>query len=246
VYAPVEQPYRLRSTYVYTDDAGATQRITTAWEPRRDRNVSIHTPFDTQFNLTILAQADWRELSQIVLSLEFEDKGKDYRVSKTLSFSEASLRTSPLATWTFPLRDPETRNYRYREVWLRNNFSRVELPWKPVESDAGTLLVGNAPGGVVVIEVDPSDVGIGDDVRRALVRLKYADPPHQKLDTQTFMFRDSSPQEWSIARADASVVAYTYSIDYTMSDASTRRLHDQEGVIGGDTDFLVLPPPPAV
>lgn len=244
VYAPVEQPYRLRSTYVYTDDAGATQRITTAWEPRRDRNVSIHTPFDTQFNLTILAQADWRELSQIVLNLEFEDEDNDYRVSKTLSFSEASLRTSPLATWTFPLRDPQARGYRYREVWLRTNASRVEQPWKPVESDAGTLLVGNAPGGVVVIEVDPADVGIGDDVRRALVRLKYADPAHQKLDTQTFMFRDSSPQEWSIARADASVVGYRYDVDYTMSDGTVRRLRDQEGVIGGDTDFLVLPPPP--
>jgi hypothetical protein len=246
VYATVEQPYRLRSTYVYTDDAGAPQRITTAWEPRRDRNVSIHTPFDTQFSLTILAQADWRELSQIVLDLKFEDEDNDYRVSKTLSFSEASLRTSPLATWSFPLRDPDKRNYRYREVWLRTNASRVEQPWKPVESDAGTLLVGNAPGGVVVIEVDPSDVGIGDDVRRALVRLKYADPAHQRLDTQTLMFRDSSPQEWSIARADAAVVAYTYDVDYTMSDGTSRRLRGQEGLIGGDTDFLILPPPPAV
>jgi hypothetical protein len=245
VYAPVEQPYRLRSTYVYTDEAGATQRITTAWEPRRDRNVSIHTPFDSQFNLTILAQADWRELAQIVTDMEYADREHDYSVRKTLSFSEASVQSSPVSTWTFPLRDPDKRSYRYREVWLRANASRVEKPWRTVDSDASTLLVGNAPGGVVTIEVDPTDVGIGDGVRRAAVRFRYADPPHNVLDTQSMVFRDNTPQTWTIARADESVDTYTYDVTYTMDDNTTRRLADQQGTIGGDTEFLFLQPPPA-
>lgn len=245
VYGPVEQPYRLRSTYVYTDAAGATQRITTAWEPRRDRNVSIHTPFDSQFNLTILVQADWRELSQVVVDLEYTDEERDYSVRKTLSFSEASLRTSPLATWTFPLRDPAKRSYRYHQIWLRQNASRVEKPWETVDTDASTLLVGNAPGGIVSVEVDPSEVGIGDTVRRALVRLRYSDPAHDVLDTQTMMFRDNKTQTWTIARADASVDTYAYDVQYAMTDNTTRTLQDQPGTIAGDTEFLVLPPPPA-
>lgn len=245
VFAAVEQPYRLRTTYVLTDAAGAAQRITSAWETRGDRRVAIHTPFDSEFNLTIIPQVDWKEVAQLVVDLDYADEPNDYRVHKTLSFTAASVATTPSSAWKFPLRDPGTRQYRFSQKLLMQDASLVQTEWETQDSDSGTLLVGNAPAGVVTVEVDPADIGLGTTVRRAIVRLTYTDEANGVVDAETLVFRDATPQVWSIARADATVATYTYDVHYVLADGTTRPLLAQQGTIAGDREFLFLPPPPA-
>ena len=116
-----------------------------------------------------------------------------------------------------------------------------------VSTNPGTLVVGNAPGGVVQLEVDPADTGIGLEVKRVIARLGYTDAARGVVRAATLVFRDATPQTWSIARADPTVNAYRYDIDYIMADNTRRTVAAQHGELpaGGLSDYLALPVPPA-
>lgn len=243
IYAPWEQPYRYRFTYAFTED-GTAQRSTTDWieASPATQYVNVPTPFDEAFRLTIIPSVDWSEVNELVVDLDYDDDGSDYRVTKSFSFSEAA---ATMQAWKFPLRDPNHRAYRYAQNLLLKNGAVQASGWKDRDSDAQTLLVGNAPGGVVTVEVDPGDVDLGGAVRRAIVTLRYSDPVNVVEDTETLLFRDATPQTWKIARADARQSSYAYDVEYVMKDGSRRTLKDQRGTVGAIRDFLFLPAAPA-
>lgn len=243
IYAPWDKPYRYRSTYVLKDQDGNVQRSTTQWieASSATQYVKIPTPFDDLFSLTLIPSADWKDLREIVVDLEYDDRGSDYRVAQTFSFSKDAASAK---SWKFALRNPAQRSYRYDEKWLSASGAVEERGWQTRPRDADTLLVGNAPGGVVTVEVDAADVGLGAAVRRAIVHLRYEDAPNNVLDTESLLFRDATPQQWTVARRDAKATAYTYDVEYVMSDGSRRKLEKQRGAIGGPREFLFIPAPP--
>ncbi len=244
IYAPWVQPYRYRYTYNLTDSNGDVQRSTTDWMEvsSATRYVKVPTPFDEVFSLTVIPSVDWKEVVELVVGLDYSDAPSDYRMQGTFSFSQ---QASSMKQWKFPLRNPDQRSYRYVQQLVLLNGGVVEDEWKTRDSDAQTLIVGNAPGGVATIEVDPSDASIGTGVRRVIVQLSYADTPHNVLDTEVLLFRTTTSQQWSIARADARQNTYTYDVEYYMNDGTRRKLTDRQGTIGSIRDFLFLPPPPA-
>ena len=147
--------------------------------------------------------------------------------------------------WKFALRDTDVRAFRFKQTLLMTDNSVQEDTWQTRDSDAQTLIVGNAPGGVVKVEVDPGDVaGLGAEVRRVLVRLSYTDAANHVSDTETLIFRSADPAEWTIARADAAVSTYTYDVEYFMSDGTRHSLTAQPGTISSVRDFLFVPPLP--
>lgn len=244
IHAKWDQPYRYRFTYSVVAPDGSTQRSTTAWVEASSatRHVRVPTPFDTDFSVMVIPQVDWREVRELIVDLDYHDEVNDYRVHRTLSFSEAAASAQP---WRFPLRDPDQRSYRYAQKLLLHNNAVVESDWVVRGSDTGTLLVGNAPGGVATVEVDAADADLGGEVRRVVARLRYEDPANDVVDTATLLFRDATPQEWSIALVDATSDRYAYDVEYFMADGSRRVLGTQEGRLGGLREFLFLPPAPA-
>ena len=243
IYAPWDKPYRYRFTYTLKDGDGNVQRSTTEWVEASSATqyVKVPTPFEEQFNLTVVPSVDWKEVRELVVDLEYVDTASDYRVQQTFSFSQEA---ASVKAWKFPLRNPDHRSYRYAQKLLMQNSAVVESGWQTRESDTQTLVVGNALGGVVTVEVDPSDVDIGGEVRRVIARFRYADPAHDLVDTETLVFRDTTSQEWTIARADASVNQFTYDVEYYMADGSRRTLTNQSGTIGSIREFVFLPTPP--
>ena len=243
IYAPWDRPYRYRFTYTVNADDGSVQRSTTAWleASSATKHVRVPTPFDTDFSLMVVPQVDWREVRELVVDLEYTDEVNDYRVHKALSFSEQAQAAQP---WRFPLRDPDNRAYRYSQKLLLHNSAVVEGEWIARQSDTGTLLVGNAAGGVATVEVDAADADIGGAVRRVVARLQYSDAANGVFDTATLLFRDAAPQEWTIARADVTQDRYSYDVDYFMADGTRRTLTGQSGRLGGLREFLFLPPAP--
>lgn len=249
IYAPWEQPFRYRYTYILQDDSedGAVQRSTTPWMDgsSETRHVKIPTPFDQEFRLTVIPSVDWNEVRELIVDVAYSDEDNDYSVQNTMSFSNEGDSTRRARVWKFPLRNPDRRGYRFAQKLLLQNDGVTSVDWQTRESDLQALIVGNAPGGVVTLEVDPSDVGIGDTVVRAIVQLRYADPANNKLDTQTLLFRDTMPQQWTVSRADATRNDYTYSVTYFLSEGNRRVvLANQQGTFADTTDFLFLPPPP--
>lgn len=249
IYAPWDKPYRYRYTYVLKDaeDDGAMQRSTTAWlEASSDtRNIKVPTPFDQQFNLVVIPSVDWQEVRELIVDLDYHDQDSDYRMQDSLSFSDESDATRRARPWKFPLRNPDRRSYRFAQKLLLRNGGVTPIDWQTRDSDLQAIVVGNAPGGVVTMQVDPSDIGIGDTVVRAIVQLHYDVGENQRVDTQTLLFRDTEPQTWTVARADATKNDYTYTITYFLRDGNKRVvLTDQHGTFSDTTDFLFLPPPP--
>jgi hypothetical protein len=246
IYAPWTEPFRYRTTYVLKDDTGAAVRSTTDWVQGMGSDgqktfVAIRTPFDEVFSLNLIPSADWSEVREIVVDLMYEDRLNDYRQATSKSFSEQAPSSQ---RWTFALRDPNVRSYRYSQKLLMVNGAVQEKTWEEKESDTQSLLVGNAPGGVVNLSVDPSDLDLGGTLKRVVVKLKYEDSPHNLLDTATLVFKSTEPQTWTIARADAKVDGYSYDVDFFMSDGSRKSLTGQQGRVGAVQDFLFLPEPP--
>lgn len=239
IYAPWDKPYRYRATYVL-----GNQRSTTPWMEASSATkfVTINTPFDQEFSLQVLASADWKEVSQIIVDLEYADSQSDFRMTNSFGFEKA---TPQRQAWKFPIRDPNHREFTCTQTMLLANGGVVVSPAQTRKSDAQVLVVGNAPGGVVTIEVDATDTGIGRDVVRVIVRPTYSDPEHNVLDTETLVFRTAETKEWQIARADAAKNRYFYDVEYFMRDGNRRRLSDQQGIITSIRDILVLPPVPA-
>ena len=251
IYAPWVAPYRHRVTYVTTDDTAGSQRITTEWyTDEHDANaqsayLSISTPFDDGFHLSVVPSVDWSEVQTVIVDLAYDDSANDYQQTRSLHFSEATLGSMPPPQWRFLLRDPDTRGYRYSTKLLGKDGSVTETDWEPVESDESTLVVGNARGGVVKVTVDPADTGVGTTLRRVIVRLTYADPAHDILDTQALVFSDTARQTWSVARADAAVSAYTYDVEYVPMTGASVAVPGLTGTLSSAADFLFLPAPPA-
>jgi hypothetical protein len=203
--------------------------------------VAIRTPFDEVFSLNLIPSADWSEVREIVVDLSYEDPVNDYRQATSKSFSQQVPNSQ---RWTFALRDPKVRSYRFSQKLLMVNGAVQEEPWETKDSDSQSLLVGNAPGGVVNLTVDPSDLDLGGNLKRVVVKLRYEDIPHNILDTTTLVFKSLEPQLWTIARADAKVDAYSYDIDFFMADGSRQSLTNQQGKVSAVQDFLFLPVPP--
>jgi|GEM_PF-1998668 len=249
IYAPWDKPYRYRTTYVVNDDTGP-QRITTEWldgghDPgATSAYLSIGTPFDNLFHLSVLPSADWSEVQSLIVDLDYRDAASDYRQRRTLSLSEASLGSLQQPLWKFPLRNPDVRGYRYSVKTLGKDGTVRTQDWTDMPTDAGTLIVGDAVGGVVKLQVDPGDTGVGTALRRVVVRLRYEDSARGVLDEQALVFRDLTPQTWSIARADATVSEYTYDVEYVANDGTVTSLRGQQGRIAGSSEFLFLPAPP--
>jgi hypothetical protein len=241
LFAPWDKPYRYRATYVLPE---GNQRSTTPWfEASNDnRFVTINTPWDQEFSLNVLASADWKEVSQIVVDLEYADPDSDFRMATSLSFQKDTQQRQP---WKFPIRNPKHREFTYTQTMLMANGGAVTSEPKTRNSDAGVLVVGNAPGGVVTVEVDPTDTGIGNGVSRVIARLTYADPDNRVLDTETLVFRDGAMKEWQIARADATRNRYTFDVEYFLKNGARARILDQQGIITSTREILFLPAPPA-
>lgn len=236
IFAAWDKPYRYRWTYLLDNGQGESQRSTTKWVSSQAKTVTIPTMFDQNLAVNVIASVDWSEVAQMVVDLSYEDSENDYRRTTSLSFQSD---TDQLIPWQVPLRDETLRDYRYRQTLLLNNSAFRQGDWQEMSGE--TIVVGNAPGGVVKMEVDPSDADIGGLVRRAIVSLTYVDEANDVVDTARFLFRDNSPQVWSISRQDATVKGYEYSVDYFMADGSRKQLANQSGLIQSDQDFLFLP-----
>ncbi|MET0789212.1 MAG: hypothetical protein ABWY33_08220 [Cellulomonas sp.] len=251
IYAPWTAPYRYRVTYVTTDDASGSQRITTDWftgdhdDNAQSAYLSVSTPFDDGFHLSVVPTVDWSEVQTVIVDLAYEDKAHDYQQTRSLQFAESTLAALAPPQWRFLLRDPDARAYRYSTKIVGKDGSVVGTDWAPVESDASTLVVGNARGGVVKVSVDPSDTGVGTTLRRVIVRLTYDDAAHAIHDTQALAFSAAAPQVWSVTRADAAVSAYTYDVEYVPAVGEPVTLKGLTGTLSGANDFLFLPAPPA-
>jgi hypothetical protein len=243
IYAPWDKPFKCRRTYVLTD-GGATQRITTPWETiqheaQQKHQLPVGTLFDRLFNLTVMPSVDWTDVAAVLVDLEYADDEHDYRQKTTLSFSKTAVE--PIK-WSFPLRDPDKRGYRMSEKLLMVNSAAQAGPWKDIPSDADTLLVGNAKGGVITVNVDPSDTGVGTTVRRMVIKLRCDDEVGKVHDAATLVFKDPTPRIWSVALADATVTDYSYDVEYLLPDGTVQTLAGK-GVFSGINTFLFIPAP---
>jgi len=206
--------------------------------------ITVHSPFDDMFSLRVIPSVDWTTVSSAVVDLEYDDDIEDLHQQTTLSFTAEGGNS--FQDWRFPLLDANRREFRYRQTLLLTNAGRESGDWVTVSDNPGTLVVGNAPGGVVQLQVDPADTGLGVDVKRVIARLGYTDPAHGLVRAATLVFRDETPQTWSVARADPTANAYRYDVDYIMTDNTRRSLPGQHGELpaGGLSDYLALPVPP--
>jgi hypothetical protein len=72
--------------------------------------------------------------------------------------------------------------------------------------------------------------------------LRYDDEVGEVHDAATLVFKDPTPQVWSVAQADASVTDYSYDVEYVLLDGTVQTLAGK-GVFNGINTVLFIPTP---
>lgn len=242
IFAEMEKEFSY--SYVYVMDDG-NQRVSAgpfAGAPAT-KHVSIPSPFENMFALTVQPLADWNEMTTVIVGLSYEDEANDFRKSDTFSWDQE--HASDTVKWAFPILDPDKTSCTVTETWIRKTGGSVTLPAREVDiSTLPVLVVGDALGGLVNVEVDAADVDFENDVRRVMVNLVYQDADNDVLDTVAFVWRTGDEIfNWSVAMTDGTKRDYSYDLKYFMKDGSVREVKDVDGTFAGMSDFLFISPP---
>ena len=134
IYAPWDQPYQYRVTYVTTDDVAGSQRITGEWltgdhdDNAQSGYLSVSTPFDDGFHLSVVPSVDWSEAQSLIVDLEYVDAAHDYRQPRTLTFSAATAHALPPPHDRFRLRHPCHPNVDCRSCHRHHRLYR-KIRW---------------------------------------------------------------------------------------------------------------------
>ena len=242
IFAEMEKEFSY--SYVYIMDGG-TQRVSAGpFSGAPDtKHVSIPTPFENTFALTVQPLADWNEMTAVIVGLSYEDDENDFRKSDIFSWDKD--HASDTIKWAFSILDPNNKICQVSETWIRKTGGSVTLPVREVDvSSLPVLVVGDALGGLANLEVDAADIDFENDVRRVMINLVYQDTDNDVLDTVAFVFRDSAEIfHWSVAMTDGTKRDYSFDLKYFMKDGSIKEEKDVAGKFAGMTDFLFISSP---
>lgn len=243
IFAEVEKDFAY--SYVYVMDGG-NQRVSAGPFPGAPdtQYISIPSPFENMFTLMIQPLADWSEMTSVIVGLSYEDVANDFRKSNTYNWDQET--SSDAVKWAFPIVDPDKTACTVSETWIRKTGGSVTLPARQINiEERPVLVVGDALGGIVNVEIDAGDVDFENSVRRIMINLVYRDDENNVLDTAAFVFRNAQEtQKWVVALSDNTKRAYTYDLKYFMNDGSVIDVTDQGGEFAGMQDFMFIPAPP--
>jgi hypothetical protein len=185
-------------------EVGATSIETTVFR--------LPPPFPGSMTVQIIADDDWTDLQQIVVSIQ---KNAEMPAG-TVTFDHGGA----MAAVAVDLPDPTDRTYRYRVARSRASGDEVD-DWQT--TDASVLFVGRVAANKLVVDVKTlGDLELPEaGINTIEVLLQYLDPDNQVRDIQTAVFRARADTfHWEVALKDPSRRSYQYQTTVFRSSGS--------------------------
>ena len=240
VFTTEVQPFHYR--YIHNFDG---KRIETPWfrTGAETKHLRVPTSFEDQLTVDMIPSVDWNELQSVHVGLEYVDAANDMRASTSRLLTEADLGKQ--VSWSTPLQDPDHREVSVSETHVLKTGAARVFDQREFEPAGGVpLIVGNAPGGVMRMEVTPELIDdLGGNVRRVLVALEYVDPENDLVDRHRALFRANSEISiWTVALMDTAKRDFTYTVEYMMADGSRIKTDPISDVLD-ENGFLLIDAP---
>ncbi|MFC7615561.1 hypothetical protein ACFQV2_20705 [Actinokineospora soli] len=203
--------YKVITTFAdgSTDDGGG------AWlKADGDQPLPIKVKQPPQLTVQVLpAVVDFTVTPVVEVSLRYAGNG----TSASETFALTSKEDKPV--WRVPLTDPAQKDF-YCRITYNTADEVVEVPEK-LEKD-GTVTVPALKVPMVTCLLNPKNL---DFVATPIVEVtvSYSDPAHQPpiAHEQTFLFSDTTPQEFRVRTGPNSPKTYDLTVRYFLADGTT-------------------------
>ena len=240
VFTTEVQPFHYR--YIHNFNG---QRIETPWfrTGAETTNLRVPTTFEDQLTIDMIPSVDWNELTSVHVGLEYVDARNDMRASTSRLLTSAEMGKQ--VSWSTPLKDPDLRQVAVSETHVLKTGAARVFDQREFEPVGGVpLIVGNAPGGVMEMEITPELIDdLGGSVRRVLVALEYRDDANNVIDRHRALFRDNTElSKWTVALVDPTKRDFTYTVEYMMADRSRIKTDPISDVLD-EMGFLLIDAP---
>jgi hypothetical protein len=226
-------PYKYGLTYVLTDG----ERMSVPEVDERTDTLTISSPFKDTVTTTFVAQADFSQVSTVIIDATYADSANNLMVTH-----HAELKANGASNaWTIGLRDPHKLDFNYTTTLVFANGSSPPAKTLP-GTVGGTVLVGS--GAVDALEVTVVSNLDWGAYKSAVVQFEYRDDANSFKKTQTVSLSSTTQDgKFTVPLRDPTKTGYRYRVVLLSADASKN--HDFSWQNGSDTLLVIAPPSPS-
>jgi hypothetical protein len=215
------------------------------WATSTASRLRFDAPIVDQLQVTVVCSGNFKDpgddqISQVGVSLRYQDPANDYHVEGSLVFTDDKQQQP----WAVDLRNPELREYQYRysivyKGGVVKSFPPEEDGW--LDGEPGFITVGEKY--TFHVDVFPTLLTYPDNAKLVEVDLVYDDDANgiHRTDTLVFTKDASTTKTWRVRGAEGGPTTYLYHIRYFAADGSVVATPDAVQ----DAEALVIPPAPA-
>lgn len=227
-------PYHYKITYNLTDG----QKMELPEAQGQAERLVITDPFEHSVSTRFVAQADFQQVSKIIVDARYRDSANDFASEHHAEF----MANGETSLWTVPLRDPGHRSFTYDVIIINRNGTRQEIRSREQELGA-TVAVPAAAADVLEVTIVPALVD-WSRYQLVLLYLEYTDPDNGVHETKNFTFRPANgdmDQTWKVLLRDPGKTEFRYRLRFFGFNSADNR--DVPWVTTSDPILVIENPP---
>lgn len=194
------------------------------------RTLVINQPFERFLRVRLVPTGNgWEDVAQAIVDLRYSDPANEYEAEGSFTLKS----NAEFKQWQVVLRDRDKRDFEYRTTVSYKNGDLEQSGWERLEGDATIPIHVKAPPTVKVNLISDMLDFAAAPITEVVMRYNQ----NGVEETETFVFRDKTPQTWTIRVADGMPLRYTYQVTHFPPDNEPVQLPEKE-----ETDKAVVLP----
>ncbi len=194
------------------------------------RTLVINQPFERFLRVRLVPTGNgWEDVAQAIVDLRYSDPANEYEAEGSFTLKS----NAEFKQWQVVLRDRDKRDFEYRTTVSYKNGDFEQSGWERLEGDATIPIHVKAPPTVKVNLISDMLDFAAAPITEVVMRYNQ----NGVEETETFVFRDKTPQTWTIRVADGMPLRYTYQVTHFPPDNEPVQLPEKE-----ETDKAVVLP----
>ncbi|MEL7332248.1 MAG: hypothetical protein AAFN12_08360 [Cyanobacteria bacterium J06560_2] len=176
------------------------------WQETINGQIVINQPFEKVLDVVLQPTGNgWSDVARVMVDLRYQDPANQYVVEESLSLKAIE----ELKTWQVVLRDKSKRDFEYKVTASFKDGRFEQTDWKPYQ-DATLPIEIKAPPQLKVMLI--GDLLNFETSPLTEVTLWYSAVGEPQ--SETFVFREKSPQTWILKLPESSPIDYTYQVTH--------------------------------
>ncbi len=185
------------------------------------RTLVINQPFERFLRVRLVPTGNgWNDVAQAIIDLRYRDPSNQHEVEDSFTLKS----NAEFKLWQVVLRDKDKRDYEFRTTVSYKNGEMEQSDWTRRFGDTTLPIQVKAPPRLDISLIP--DMLNFDAAPLTEVIMRY----HQDgiSETETFVFREKTPQTWTVDVAHGAPLRYTYQVTHFPVSNDPVRLPEHE------------------